>query len=251
MRNEKTMAYINLFSVLRNIEDLCRIDEYSKNLINGLDISIGFIVKGGPKATLVFKNNKCRFIANKAKARIVLYFTSYKHFNNMVEGKANPIPVKGLLQIGFLTGDFIKLTERLEYFLRPEPAILNDEDFKLKHTELLLYTAAFALTEYGNMDPIGKKIAHAIPDGVISMEVKDGICVNITSLNDKLETQKGAAETPRARVDFADMEAAFKLLSGESDSYTCIALEQLHQSGFLPMLDNMDKLLFHVSSYLR
>ncbi len=250
MKNAETMAYINLHSVLRNIEDLCRLDHESTKLIEGQNLAIRFIVKGGPSATLVFKDNKCKMVRNKVRSTITLYFTSINHFNKMVDGEAMPIPLKGVHKIGFLTGAFMKLTERLEFFLRPDPIQLEDENFKRIHTELLFYTAAFALTAIGNVDPIGKQVAKSIPDGIISMEIGNGPCVAIKASAGSLETRKGLAKSPRAKMAFGDMEAAFALLSGQVDSYTMIAQEKLSLSGFIPMLDNLDKLLFSVSAYL-
>jgi hypothetical protein len=169
----------------------------------------------------------------------------------MIDGKANPIPIKGLTKISFLTGTFTELTKQLEYFLRPDKSLLKDEQFKKIHTELMLYTAAFALTQFGNIDPIGKSIAKSIPDGVIAMEVKQGPAIEIQIEKGHISTKKGNAKSPRARMDFSNMDAAFDLLSGQVDSYTCIASERLALTGFIPMLDNTDKLLFHISAYLR
>lgn len=251
MKYAKTMAYINLYSVLRNIEDLCRLDEVSKSMIADVDLSIAFIIKGGAKAALVFKNGECKFIVNQAKASIRLYFTSYKHFNDMVDGNAKPIPLKGLFKISFLTGTFTKLTERLVYFLRPDESLLADPKFKLIHTELMLYTAAFAAVQYANVDPIGKTIAKSIPDGDVAMKVKQGPAVNINVNHGYLTGVKEASQAPRARMDFSDMDAAFDLLSGRVDSYTCIASSRLALSGYIAILAEINKLLFHISAYLR
>lgn len=251
MKNAKTMAYINLFSVLRNIEDLCRLDDEAKALIENADISIGFSIKKGPKATLLFKDGECKFIDGNIQPTIKLYFTSYEHFNKMLTGEAKPIPVKGLFKIGFLTGTFMKLSDKLEYYLRPDESLLEDNKFKNIHTVLLLYTAAFALTQLANEDSLGKSITKAMPDGIIAMEVADGPTIKIKAEKGHLTTTKEKAEAPRARMDFSSIDAAFDLLSGQVDSYTCIASERLALSGFIPMLETVDKLLFHISAYLR
>lgn len=251
MKNNKTMAYINLFSILRNIEDLCRLDEYSKELIKDENVSISFNIKGGTKAALVFKDGKCTFAPNQGKARIYLFFTSYEHLNKMVNGEAMPIPLSGLFKISFLTKKFMKLSERLEYYLRPNANLLDDHKFMQVHTELLLYTAINAAAQFANVDPIGKLIARDIADGQVSVEIDDGPSV-YASINDAcISVTKGKADTPRARMDFADTDAAYGLLSGNIDAYTCIASSKLGLSGFIPMLDNINKLLFHITAYLR
>lgn len=251
MKNAKTMAYINLYSVLRNIEDLCRLDDVAKALIADVDLSIAFVIKGGTKAALVFKNGACKFVANRGSANIRLYFASCEHFNKMVEGKAKPIPLKGLLKISFLTGTFTKLTERLVYFLRPDESLFEDSKFKLIHTELMLYTAAYAAINYANIDPVGRTIMTSMPDGVVAIEVKQGPAIKITAKQGYLTGEKEHSKSPKARMAFADMDAAFDLLSGQVDSYTCIASSRLALNGFIPMLAEINKLLFHISAYLR
>ena len=54
-----TMACINLHSVLRNLEDLCELDNQAKELIKGKNMTILFSAKGVPEATLSFKDGKC------------------------------------------------------------------------------------------------------------------------------------------------------------------------------------------------
>lgn len=251
MKNNKTMAYINLFSVLRNIEDLCRLDEYSKELIKDENISISFNIKGGVHAALVFKNGICTFIPNRKKARIRLYFTSFDHLNKMIDGESMPIPLSGLFKISFLTKKFMKLSERLEFYLRPEENLLNDPKFMLIHTELLLYTAVNAAAQFANIDPIGQLIAKDIANGEVAVEINEGPAVYASVDSSLITIVKGNSNKPRARMDFADTQAAYGLLSGKMDAYTCIASSKLSLSGFIPMLDNINKLLFHITAYLR
>jgi len=251
MKNSKTMAYINLYSVLRNIEDLCRLDEYAKEIIKDENISISFNIKGGVSAALVFKNGTCTFIPNRKKARIRLYFTSFEHLNKMVDGEAMPIPLSGLLKISFLTKKFMKLSERLEFYLRPDEKLLKDPKFMSIHTELLLYTAVNAAAQFANADPVGRLIAEDIADGQVAVEIEDGPCVYVEVNNGVIKVAKGQSQAPRARMNFADTEAAYGLLSGNIDAYTCIASSKLSLSGYIPMLDNINKLLFHIAAYLR
>ena len=61
LTDSKTMAYINMYAVLGTLENLCEIDPVASAIIsNQKPISIGFDVAGGPKATLYFKNGRCR-----------------------------------------------------------------------------------------------------------------------------------------------------------------------------------------------
>ena len=53
-------------------------------------------------------------------------FSSCEKFNGLIDGTVTPIPSKGFTKIGFLTGPFTKLTDRLTAFLKPDPAALEE-----------------------------------------------------------------------------------------------------------------------------
>lgn len=48
MKDEKTLAYINLFAILGALPYLCDLDRKSAQLIENANVSVGFAVKGGP-----------------------------------------------------------------------------------------------------------------------------------------------------------------------------------------------------------
>ena len=54
MKDQKTLAYINLFAILGALPYLCDLDKKSAQLIENASVSVGFAVKGGPAATLFF-----------------------------------------------------------------------------------------------------------------------------------------------------------------------------------------------------
>ena len=56
MKNQKVLAYCNLFGVLRNIEYLVTNDEECKKAVEGKNLSVQFKVKNGPSGQLTFKN---------------------------------------------------------------------------------------------------------------------------------------------------------------------------------------------------
>lgn len=252
MIDQLTKANINLFAVLRNLQDLCELDSEMKELIKNKNISIQFCIKNGPEAFLTFKDGKCTFLEGKEKCNIKLYFKSPEHFNEMIEGKANPIPLKGFTKISFLKNEFIKLTDRLTYYLKPTEALLQEYSYFRINTILSAYTAFFALCQIGNTDEIGKLNAGRIPNGVIAISVLNGgPAIYITIKNKHLEAQKGNIKSPRASMIFEDIETANAILNGKVDSYTCIASGKLKIKGFIPMIDNMNKLLAQVPLYLK
>ena len=121
MDYEFIKSRLHLYAVLQNIEDLVQYDDVAKKLIKDWNIIIKFSVRKAGSVYLIFENGKCtvRELSPK-KPDIILFFTSPAHLNKMFEGKANPIPLKGITKLGFLTKKFPKLTERLEYYLKPD-----------------------------------------------------------------------------------------------------------------------------------
>ena len=252
MKDELTMSNINLYAVLQNLSDLCELDEVAKDIINGKSLSIQFTVKDGPKALLSFRDGKCSFQRSPGKHDIHLYFSSPAHLNKMFDGKANPIPLKGLTKISFLKNEFTKLTNRLSYFLKPTDELLLDPTYFKINTILTAYTAFYALAEIGNTDKLGRMNASRIPDGIVTVSILNGgPSLQLTAKEGHLSVTRGQSHTPRAMMTFADMETANGMLNNKLDSYTCIANETLMIKGYIPMIDNMNKLLSQVPFYLK
>lgn len=251
MKDALTMANINLYAVLRNLQDLCVLDHEMRTLINGKNISLQFIVKNGPKALIEFKNGKCNFSKERGKSNIKLYFKSPEHFNDMMLGNANPIPLKGFTKINFLKTEFTKLTDQLTYYLKPTETLLENSKYLEMNTIFTMYTALFALAEIGNNDRIGKLNAERVPNGIIQLSVKKGPAVNITVMNGALEAKRGPVNSPRASMTFDSIETANAMLNGRVDSYSCISSGKLEMKGYIPMIDNFNKLLAQVPNYLK
>jgi hypothetical protein len=246
------MANINLYAVLQNLEELCSLDREAKSIIKDKSLAVQFTVKNGPAALLSFNGGKCSFQRGSGESDIKLYFSSPAHLNSMFEGKANPIPLKGLTKINFLKNEFTKLTERLAYFLKPTDELLKDFDYFRINTILTAHTAFFALAEIGNSDRIGRMNAERMPDGIIGISVlKGGFSLHLKAEKGHLTAVKGAASKPRAMMVFADMETANGILNNKLDTYSCIANGTIETKGFVPMLDNLNKLLVQVPTYLK
>ncbi|MDD4839218.1 MAG: hypothetical protein PHE93_00910 [Clostridia bacterium] len=246
-----TKAKINLFAVLRNIQDLCAMDPVAQEIIKNQKISVQFNVPKVGNATLKFVEGKCAFIRGKAKANLKLSFTSPEHFNKLVDGeKTIPIFIN-IFKAGFLLDTFTKLAARLSYFLKPTSELLADPEYFKINTYLTAYTAFFALCEIGNSDRIGKLIASRIPQGDIQLRVVEGpeMVINIDETH-SMSVRKGAIDEPRALMQFSNLQTASDILNGKTDIYSCLGAGKFLIKGFLPMLDNMSKLLAFVSKYL-
>lgn len=250
MRNQAVLARCNMFGVLKNIEYLVEHNKECADLVKGVNLAIQFNVKNGPKANLAFKDGKAEMKVGKHKCNMKLLFTSVEHFNKMIDGKANPIPVKGFTKIGFLTGTFTKLADFLGMYLRASEESLKDPTFFRMNTEMTAYAAMFALSEIGNYDEVGSACALHIPDGKIQVLIKDGIGIVITVKNGLMMTEKGFTEDPFSILCFSSLESAHGVLSGKLDTYTAIALGEMEMRGFIPQVEHMNPILALVSGYL-
>jgi hypothetical protein len=239
-----------MFGVLKNIEYLVEHDKKSADLVAGKKIAIQFNVKGGPKANLSFDNGKAVMKPGKHKSNISLFFSSPEHFNKMVDGEANPIPTKGLTKIGFLTGPFMGLAERLEFYLKADKEALKDKAVFTANTEMTAYAAFFALCEIGNYEPAAMSQAHHIPDGNILISVTDGPAVTINVKHGTMTASKGACADPRAILAFSSLEVAHKILNDELATFTAMGLGDMEMRGYIPMIEHMNPILGMVANYL-
>ncbi len=250
MSDSLVKARCNLFAVLRGIEYLLENDSESAEMVKGTNLSIQFIVKNGPIGNLSIKNGKGEMLEGKHKSNIVLYFTSPDHFNRMIDGKANPIPLKGFTKLGFLTGPFMKLADKLNYYLRPEGDLLKNPDYFKINTEMTAYAAFFALAEIANYDRMGKMSGKSMPDGILQVKVEDGIGIQIKVSRGNLSCTKGDHKDPRAVLSFRNLDVAHQVLNGKLDTFTGLGNGKMSMKGFIPMLDNMNPILDLVPVYL-
>lgn len=250
---ETVMARINLFGVLRSVQELVTLDSRSRSLIEDCNLTVEFVVRGGTRGALSFRDGNCEFIEGKAsKVDIRLYFTSPGHLNRMVDGNANPIPLKGLTKIGFLTGAFTSLTDRLSYFLRPEAGALDDPEYFNINTRLTAFVAFHSLSEVGNWDEIGRMNAAHIPDGVLQLKVEEegGPAMAITASGGQLSTSVGIHPDHRCLMWFKDLESLADVLNGEVESYTVFAQGRGGVRGYIPMADKVNPILGLLPGYL-
>jgi len=250
-----TKAKINLFAVLRNLEDLCDLDPESKKIAANLNISVSFNVKEVGCAAIEFKGGKCTFVRDKSAATLKLFFTSPEHFNKLIDGE-NTLPIfYNVFKVGFLLKEFTQLTDRMSYYLQPpadkkEELLKNPEYFKI-NTILTAYTAFFAMAEIANSDYTGKACAKRTAPGTILCCIgDDGPAINFTVKDHKFAAAKGKVEKPKAIMRFSTIEFAHKILNGQASSFGGMGSGDFDVSGALDMLEQVAKLLYLVEEYL-
>ncbi len=250
MKDPKALAYINMFAVLKDIEMLCQLDPEAKKLASPeKPVSISFNVANGPQATLSFANGSCKMTEGLG-GQIKLRLGSPEALNQMVDGTKNPLPYGGFFKLKFLLNDFTKLTDLLNSYLRAEEGALKNRDFFEKSTTMMFYLVVNALSAIGNYDELGKIGASKIPDGSIAMEIAGGPCAEIIVKGGHMETQNHKAANPRAYMIFDSYDTARGLFDGTVESMSALAAGKIVMKGFIPMIDNLNKILSRVAVYL-
>ncbi len=251
MMDSKTLAYINMYAILGTLENLCEIVPEASELLQGKKpISIGLEVKGGPSATLYFKNGKCRMEQGCDSCDVKLPFSSCEKFNGLIDGTVTPIPSKGFTHIGFLLKEFTGLTDILTKYMRASEEDLKDPVFFERSTMLMLYTIGVAIAQIGNNDQIGKFSAKFIADGNVYMGIKNGPGVEVQCKDHRLVTVKKAPEKYRAAMVFESIETARALFDGKVNALTCIGTGKIEMHGLVSMLDNINRILDRVALYI-
>lgn len=251
LMDSRTLAYINMFAVLGTLENLCELVPEASELLEGKKpISIGFEVKGGPSATLYFKNGKCRMEQGCSNCDVKLPFSSCEKFNGLIDGTVTPIPSKGFTHIGFLLKTFTPLTDLLSKYMRASEEELKDPVFFERSTKLMLYTIGVAIAQIGNNDEVGKFSAKAIEDGSVYMGIKNGPGLEVVCKDHRLITVKKVPEKYRASMIFESIETARALFDGKVNSLACIGTGKIEMHGLVSMLDNINRILDRVALYL-
>jgi hypothetical protein len=253
MGHQYTKACLNLYAVIKNLEDLCTYDSESAALTRNWDLSIGFRVWGGPAAYVKFSNGRCEVGRGPLSgATISLLFATSWHLNKMFENKAMPIPLRGFSQLGFLSKEFPKLTNKLEYYLKPTTELLADPAYLEMNTRLTLTTATFAVAELAASDPIGKLIAaHLNPGQLVLKILPDGPAMTLTCGHGAVRAEKGEAAHPIGFMYFKDFKTANDVFNNKIDPFTAVASGSVQLWGQLGTIDAINLLLDRVPAYLQ
>ena len=251
MNRDLLVAHLNLYAVLQNIASLVALDGDTAQQVRQWRLRIQFKVRGGPAAYLTFENGACTHGRGMhAKPTITLFFLSPQHLNAMFAGTGTPIPLRGFTRLGFLKTEFMRLTNRLESFLRPAPEEQDEEVLRIS-TALTLYTAAHAVKELAEFEPTCRTIAARIPPGVLEISVQPaGPHVHLIFDDGGISVHKGTHARPTARMTFRDWRAAHALLTGAIDSFGAVAQGALMLHGLIPMIDDVGLILDRVEEYL-
>ena len=250
MKDPTALAYVNMYAILGAIPLLCRLDEQAAALIRNEKVSVGFSVRGGPAATLVFSDGTCTLRDGVQGANIRLPFSSPEKFNGMIDGTVTPIPSRGFTRIGFLLRKFMPLTGILTRYLRATPEDLSDPVFFDRSTTLMLQVIAGAVAQLANHDPVSRVSAGYIVDGNIFVGIDNGPHVALSAQQHRLAVCDAQEKDCLSYMRFPDMKTARALFDGQVNAVVCVGLGQIRIGGMISQIDNLNRILDRVACYL-
>ena len=252
MLEPMALAYVNLYGVLGTLEDLCRIDDEAKQILAGLKkpVSLCFSIKNGPCRTFHFSREGCR-VTEGDGGGCKMTFSSPEAFNALIDSSKPGLPVRRPLKlILFLTGPFTALTDRLTRLLRASQEDLADRAFFEESTLLTLYTVGGAVCALANSDSISKISASYTPDGSVNLGIKNCVTVSVQVKDHHFTFCRQPAESPRASMEFADIDLANGLFAGTVSTINEMCKGTIRIAGMISMIDNINRILDRVSVYL-
>ena len=170
----------------------------------------------------------------------------------MIDGTVTPIPSKGFLRIGFLTGTFTKLTDILTKYLRPTEEDMKDEQFFRTSTKLMLHVIAGAVAQIGNEEKVGRASASYMVDGIVHLSIKNEAAVAIEAKDHHLSVlpQAPSIRDAMSYMEFADLHVARDLFDGKRNAVVSVGEGLIRIGGMISQVDNVNRILDRVALYL-
>lgn len=253
MTDPRAMAYVNLYGVLAALENLCALDPKAKGILKKLSkpVALCFEVKDGPCGTLHFSQDGCKFTEGSEGCTCKMKFSSPAAFNNLIDHSKPGLPAKNPVQVlSFLMGPFTALTNRLTQVLRPAPEALKDRTFFELNTLMTFYTIAGGISALANTDSISRISAGNTADGDIQLGITGVAAVTLRVKDHHFTTIKSASPSPRATMEFADIDLANSLFNGTASTINELCKGRIRMAGMISMVDNVNRILDRIAVYL-
>ncbi len=257
MIDTTALSYVNMYGILSSLEEFCDVDPAARQVLAGnagcrKGFTFAFVVNGGPTRTFRFLKESCSVIDNVVEADAIMYFPNPAAFNAMIEKGKIGVPVKSpVALLGFLAGPFTKLTDRLSEVLRAdEKALAADPALYQENTLMTLYVIAGAAAALANHDPISRVSASNTVDGDLLVSVCGLADVTLEVRDHRFTAVKKTTPHPAAVMEFADIDTAHALFSGQLSGIAAVCEGKLNVRGIASMVDNANRILDRVSKYL-
>ncbi|SMH43194.1 hypothetical protein SAMN06295885_2169 [Rathayibacter oskolensis] len=243
--DDRVLAAVNLHAVLGALPRLVELSPEAARALAPVTkpTTLTLVAPGGLRASYTFTRTAIR--RGGGAPGPTLLFTSAKHLNAVIAGTAQPVPVAGPRGIAFLTKVFTPISALLGEALTSEDPALTD-----RTTLLTLEVVASALTVIANGDRSGRVSAAHMADGDLDIEVGDDLRYRIRVREHRLSRLSDPVGGPRAALRFDDLGVAGDVLSGRETALACVADGRVTMRGYIPLIDNTNRLLDRVGAYL-
>lgn len=248
--DERVRAAINLHAVLGALPRLAELAPEARGILSGVlkPTTLTLSAPGGLRAHYTFTRDGVR--AGAGAHGPTLLFTSAAHLNKVIAGTAQPIPIGGPRGISFLTKVFTPLSALLGEYLEPSEQRRADLEFAERSTKLSFEVVSAALTVVANEDLAGRVSAEHMPDGTMDFEIGDDLRYRIRVDGHRLSREAASSDSPRAALWFQDLTVAGDVLAGRESALACVCDGRLAMRGYIPLVDNTNRLLDRVGAYL-
>ena len=247
---EMLRAWIYLEGILPLFEDLVAFDEEAAAAIAGQTAIVQFEVRRGPVAHLDIGDGAIRYgSGSHAKSDVRLRFKTPERLNLMFGGeKVRPGLRKGFRHLPFLLRRFPTLADRLSYYLEGDGAHgpAGDAETLRFLVGLRLRAMLGGAAAVANHDPWLADVADHLPQVTLQMRVlPDGPVGTLAKVvgnggHDFVAGYEVAAANPNAVLEFKSIDAAWRVVNGESGFEQSVGLGEARLLGHVALADHMN-----------
>jgi hypothetical protein len=134
--------------------------------------------------------------------------------------------------------------------LKPKEDDLRDEAFFNDSTTVMFGMIVRAIAQIANNDPIGRFTAGNIPDSIMVMGIRGGPAAALVCKGHSFTATFDVPKQYHAKMEFDDIHVARDLFDGKVNALACLGRSQIHMSGNVSLIDNLNRLLDRVAIYL-
>jgi len=253
MNVQDIKAGINLFAVLKNLEELVEYDTFSREKIRNKRISLQFNVKNGPRAWIWFDKGMCHAGHGKfPNPTVKLWFKSTEHLNHAFEGKGTHFFLKGFGRGSFYKKEFKELLKRHHYFFEFTKDDNPNEEYKRLHIRTAFNMALFSIAEIIKHDEQANEIASHLPNGKALINViPEGPSVYLEVYHNRLKANFGKTEKANATMSFNSYHTAYNYLIGKQDPFNSESENEIELNGQTPIIEGINQLMERARFYLK
>ena len=245
-------THLFLHAVLPQLEEVVRVDGPAQAVVAGWRGSIALRVAGGPGVRLVVADG-CLLAVRRARGlpSLGLLLPSPAAAVRMFEGgRAVPLPWIGAWRLRLISG-LRSLSGRLQYYLKADRSQLDADDAFASAVRIRLGVLVYAIAVLAECWDEGRRIAASgAGEGVIAVGIADGPPLQLSSTGSGFTVSRDTVRHANVTVEFADVAAAFGILSGTLDLWTAIGTGAVRLRGNLLLLDPVLQLMARVGSFL-